>query len=134
LLSALAEAPDFAAGASFLTTQLVEVTGAPRACLFRLDVARESLTMVAAVGFGDASPEISLPLGDLSSPLVISALSLSPVRGTGALGPRQLDTIRNWTTLPLSQPRFRGAPETMSADRAAELIGSDHVTVVTSGE
>ena len=31
LLAALAEAPDFPAAASYLLTQLVEVTGAPRA-------------------------------------------------------------------------------------------------------
>jgi len=134
LLSALAEAPDFAAGASFLTTQLVEITQSRRACLFRLEAAQESLTMVAAVGFDDTTPEVSLPLGDLSSPLVIGALSLSPVRGSGAIGPRVLDPIERWTTLPLSQPRFRGAPEPMSADRASELVSSDRVTVVATGE
>ena len=42
LLSALAEAPDFAAAASFLLTQLVEITGASKACMLRLDASQEA--------------------------------------------------------------------------------------------
>ena len=51
LLSALAEAPDYPGAASFLLTQLVDLTGSARACLLRLDSAQENLTLVAASGF-----------------------------------------------------------------------------------
>ena len=76
LLSALAEAPDFAAAASFLLTQLAEITAAPRALMLRIDGPQENLTVVATTG-PDVPPSVNIPIGDLSSPLIISALSLT---------------------------------------------------------
>src|SRR5215216_3497555 len=134
LLSALAEAPDFAAAASFLLTQLVEITAASRACMLRVDEAQEALVVVAAAGFDENQPEFGIPLVDLSSPLVLSALSLAPVRGKARLAQRALASFEDWVALPMSQPRFRGAPETMSEQRAAELLSSSSVTLIASGE
>ncbi|MDB4878165.1 MAG: sensor protein [Gemmatimonadetes bacterium] len=134
LLSALAEAPDFPAAASFLLTQLADITGASRAAMLRLDPAQESLGVVASVGFDDADATANIPLSDLSSPLVISALSLEPLRGDAPFSQRRFASFQSWATLPLSQPRYRGAPETMSPQRAAELIASDHVTILSSNE
>jgi PAS domain S-box-containing protein len=124
LLAALAEAPDFTAAASYFLTQLAEVSRAPRACMVRLDASHENIVLVAAVGFVPPLPAISVPISDLSSPLVVSALTLTPIRGNSPLPQRALARLAAWIALPMSQPRFRGAPEMMSAQRAAELIGS----------
>src|SRR5262245_63266280 len=99
LLSALAEAPDLAAAASKLLTQIAERTGAARACMLRLDAMQESLQSVAALGLDASLPPAGIPIGDASNPLVISALALAPVVGKGALGPRALASLHSWMTL-----------------------------------
>jgi PAS domain-containing protein len=133
LLSALAEAPDFAAAASYLLTQLAEITTAPRALMLRIDTPQENLTLVGSTG-ADEQPAVSIPIGDLSSPLIISALSLAPARGDEPLPQRALASIVPWVSIPMSQPRFRGAPETMNAQRAGELISSPSVELLHIGE
>src|SRR5689334_23950905 len=133
LLSALAEAPDFAAAASFLLTQLAETTAAPRAVMLRVDAAQENLAVIASAGI-DLQDRVSIPIGDLSSPLIISALSLSPARGDEPLPQRALASIVPWVSIPMSQPRFRGAPETMNAQRGAELLSSPSVELLQIGE
>src|SRR4051812_31685083 len=122
LLSALAEAPDFPAAASFLLTQVAELTGATRACMWRLDPAEEAIAVVASSGFTPELPPIGFGLGDLSNPLVISTLAAIPVTGIGGLGPRALADFATWYALPLTQPRYRGAPELMPTQRGRELI------------
>src|SRR5512132_4080384 len=139
LLSALAEAPDFAAASSFLLTQLADITAAPRCCLLRIDEPLENLRLVSCLGFdeGGAPPTARVPVGDLSNPLIISTLSLLPARGNAPLSHRGLESLesfRPWLAVPLSQPRFRGAPETMGAQRAGELIAAPSITLLTNGE
>jgi PAS domain S-box-containing protein len=134
LLSALAEAPDFPAAASYLLTHLVEITGAPRACMLRVDASNEALVMVAALGFDVDAPTVSIPIGDLSSPLVISTLSLTPIRGQLPLAQRAFGPVAAWVTLPMSQPRFRGAPDTIPQDRAVELMGTSSTVLVDALE
>ena len=134
LLSALAEAPDFTAAASFFLTQLAEVTRTSRACMLRLDSAHESLVLASAIGFDSTLPAISIPTSDLSNPLVISTLSLSPVRGERALPVRGLAALTSWIALPLSQPRLRAPTEMISAQRGAELIGSSTIEVLPTRE
>ena len=132
LLSGLAEAPDFRAAASFLLAQLAELAGAPRAAMFRLDSSHESAQLIAAIGL-DAEPgDLAIPLSDLSSPLVISALALVRMQGTSSLGPRALAGFERWILLPMSQPRYRGAPGAMSPDRAAELVSSRTISVLVT--
>src|SRR5437773_11833546 len=80
ILAALAEAPDFRGAASFLLAQFQDITGAERAALLRIDDAEESLRTVATVGFPDGF-HVEFPLGDLANPAVVSALSLSAIRG-----------------------------------------------------
>ncbi|HET7374751.1 MAG TPA: hypothetical protein VFJ20_15285, partial [Gemmatimonadaceae bacterium] len=130
LLSALAEAPDLPAAASFLLAQLVDITSAPRALMLRLDPAYEALGYIASAGFDPEPTRLSIPLVDLSNPLVISALALVPVRGGKSLGFRALAGIGEWLLLPMSQPRQRGAPERMAPQRASELIASPSITVL----
>ena len=134
LLSALAEAPDFPAAASFFLTYLVDITRATKACMLRLDAAREQMELVAAFGLETDLPSIGIPIGDLSNPLVVSALTLAPVIGTAALAQRTFSSIVPWMALPLSQPRVRGAPEILSTQRGAELIGSRTITLLESPE
>src|SRR3954467_15764181 len=105
LLSALAEAPDFSAAASYLLTQIAEITGAARSFMLRCDPSQETLHAVATLGFDAGLAALNVPSADLSSPLVASTLALVPIRGQGAaLGPRALAGMRNWVTLPMAQP------------------------------
>jgi PAS domain S-box-containing protein len=131
LLSALAEAPDFSAAASFLLTQIAEITGAARSFMVRFDASQEALHAVATLGFDAGLPSLSVPVNDLASPLMASALALVPIHGDAApLGPRALASLRNWHTLPMGQPRMRGALEIMSAQRASELLASSGVRLL----
>jgi PAS domain S-box-containing protein len=134
LLSALAEAPDFAAAASYLLAELTELTGSPRACMLRADSSDDVLTVVASSGFSGEVPNFSISLGDISNPLVISARSLTSARGQGKLGPRELADLRGWTVLPMSQPGFRAAASVMSPQRAAELLSAADAMPITTQE
>jgi PAS domain S-box-containing protein len=130
LLSALAEAPDFPAAAAFVLAQLAEMTGSARIAMLQLDPSQDTLTLEAAIGFEIGQAAVTVPTSDLSSPLVISALSLAPLRGNLLFGQRVFATLRSWVTLPLSQPRIRAARETITPQRTAELIASAHVEVL----
>ena len=129
LLSAIAEAPDISAATAHLLAQLADLTAARRAVMFKLDSAQHSLIAVASLGFGDAPPAFSISLGDLSSPLVISALSLVPMQSGSEIGLQALDGMAPWIALPMSQPLQRGSLEVMKRGRAAELIASRPVTM-----
>src|SRR5215813_9816375 len=124
LLSALAEAPDVAAATSKLLIQIAEHTGAKRACMLRLDVAQETLEVVSTVGLGADLAPAGFAVGDASNALVISALSLTPLVGEGALGPGTFASIGTWMTLPMSQPQFPGSLEVLSPQRVAELAAA----------
>ncbi len=134
LLSALAEAPDFPAAASFLLTELAEIAHSPRAYMLRLDPSQESLTLVSAVGVEGELPIVSISITALSHPLVVSALSLSPARGQGTLDQFGFVQPGSWTTLPMSQPRIRGAPEALSVPHAVELLSSSGAMVLNLAE
>ena len=134
LLSALAEAPDFDSTASFFLTQLAEIARTPRALLLQVDAARESLEIVASVGFETPMPPLALSVGDIGSPLVVAALTMHPMRGTTHLPHRALAHIVPWLALPLSQPRQRGTIEPMSAHRGAELLNTSSITFLETPE
>ncbi len=130
LLSALAEAPDFAAAASFLLTHLAELTGAPRAYMLRLDAPQESLALVSAIGIDGGLPVINISISSLSSPLVVSALAMATVRGTSPLTQYGFSPLNAWAAIPMSQPRIRGAPEALPLARAAELLSAAGATLL----
>ena len=130
LLSAIAEAPDLSAATSHLLAQLADVTAARRAVMLKVDAAQHSLSVVASAGFGSTVPVFGISLGDLSSPLVISALSLIPLQGVTTLGARALEDMVPWTTLPMSQPMQRGSLEVMKRERAKELISSRSIAML----
>ncbi len=130
LLSSIAEAPDFPAATSHLLAQLADITAARRAVMLKIDAAQHSLVVVAANGF-DPPPAFSISLGDLSSPLVICALSLLPIRGESELGPRALEDMVPWVVVPMSQPLQRGSLEVMNQERAAELVSSRSASILS---
>jgi PAS domain S-box-containing protein len=134
LLSALAEAPDIQAVASFLVAQLVEITGAPRGAVLRIDASRENLAVLASTGFPFDPHPVTISLGNLSSPIVVSTLSLLPVQGTVPLEQRGFSDLAEWYVLPMAQPHARGAIGVMARDRASELATSLHSAPLTRAE
>ena len=81
LLSALAEAPDFAAALSFLLAQLAEIAGARRAYALVPDDDGD-FQPASQLGFGlDEARVSSLSAGDVDHPLVVSATAILPKRG-----------------------------------------------------
>src|SRR3954462_13153076 len=119
LLSALAEAPDSAAASSFLVAQLAELSGAQRVAMLRLDAGQETLSATAASVDKDVG--LSIALSDFANPLVLSALSLSPVVGDTPL-PVPFSGYRRWTALPMTQPRTRLAPPVLPFQQSVELL------------
>jgi PAS domain S-box-containing protein len=134
LLSALAEAPDFQAAASFLVTQLIEFSGARRACMLRLDESLENIVIVAEWGFAPETAPFAVSVSDLSNPLTVSTLALVAVHGIGTFGSRGFSDLKEWYALPMSQPRYRGAAEIMSVDRARDLLSAPQITVMANSD
>jgi len=134
LLSALAEAPDLASAASFLLTQIVDVTSASRACVFRIEASQENLRLVASSGFDPDPGPVSIALSDVSSPLIVATLAMAIVQGESPLGLHSFASLEPWIAFPMPQPRFRGAPESISVARGIELVGSPTVTVLPRSE
>ena len=133
LLSALAEAPDFNSAASFLLAQVVDFADAERGHMLRLDSVQESLVSVASVGY-ETPPHAAISIGDLSNPLVVCALSLSPVTGGGRSSIRAFVSMSRWTALPLPQPRLRGTLQAMPLQHAQELLGEGEVRLLSPVE
>jgi PAS domain S-box-containing protein len=114
LLSAISEAPDFGTAARFMIAQLADILGARRALAITLDTPPQRFIVTAAVGFdGDTVPTISLPIDDLSNPIIVSALSLHAVSCPGAAPVPEIP-FGEWTAIPFPQPQFRGAPRLLS--------------------
>src|SRR4051812_37528666 len=132
LLSALAEAPDSAAASAFLAAQLAELSGAERVHMFRVDANQESLISVAGFDRGRPAAAAPLLLSDFGSPVVLSALALSPVVGTKPH--RGFDGFDEWTSLLMTQLRNRLSPPVMSRQQAAELLAPHGLTPIQRAE
>ena len=133
VLSALAEAPDFSSAAAFLLAQVLDLAEAERGHMLRLDTAQESLASISSIGY-DSPPHAEIPIGDLSNPLVICALSLAPVTGGGRSSIRAFVSMARWTALPMPQPRIRGSLPVMPLPRAQELLGDGEVRLLSPVE
>jgi PAS domain S-box-containing protein len=121
LLSALAEAPDFAAALSFLLAQVAEIAGARRAYALVPDD-EGVLRPVAQIGF--ASDELgpsSLSTADIDHPIVVAALGMVPVTGC-EIDPRHATAFAPWVALPLPRPHYRGAPKPLPESQARERL------------
>ena len=114
-----------------MIAQLADILGARRALAITLDSPPKRLIVTAAVGFeGEPVPSVSIPMGDLSNPLVVSALSLHAVscsQGTLLSGL----PFSDWTAIPFPQPQFRGAPRILT-DAELELVQLDGCKVRTA--
>ncbi len=114
LLSAISDAPDFEAAATFMLAQFADIVGARRALAVTLDSPPRRFVNTASIGFdGETLPTISLPTDDLSNPLTLAALSLQAVSCDGVVPLNGLP-FGEWTAVPFPQPQFRGAPALLS--------------------
>ncbi|HUQ99716.1 MAG TPA: ATP-binding protein [Gemmatimonadaceae bacterium] len=121
LLSAISEAPDFATAATYMIAQFADILGARRALAITLDSPPQRFVITAHVGFeGETPPSVSLPIEDLSSPVVVAALSLHAVGCEGA-APLPGLPLDEWIAIPFPQPQFRGAPHVLT-DAELEMV------------
>jgi PAS domain S-box-containing protein len=120
LLSALAEAPDLSAAATFLLNDILATTGARRACLLRFDMVEEHLALTAHAGFGEYPPA-EMAIGERSHPWMVSTLALSPIVSQGAR-PGGRIPFEHWTALPMPRPHYRGAPAIWPDSYAMQVL------------
>jgi PAS domain S-box-containing protein len=121
LLSALAEAPDFAAAATFLLNHVLGATGTGRACLFRFDGGEQHLVLTAQAGFTVLPTELSI--AQRAHPWMVATRALTPVVGAAAPGSRSMQIpVDGWTALPMPRPHYRGAPAIWPNSYAAEVL------------
>ena len=122
LLATLAEAPDLASSAAFLLSRLGELSGSGRGFVRLLDPALEVFGVVAMVGF-EADEELpALSVSDLSHPVVVSALSLHPVRCEKGATDDPRVPFREWIALPLPRGDDRAGPPIIPSSRALDLL------------
>jgi len=114
LLSIISGAPDFATAARFLTAQFADLAGAKRALTVALDSPPDRFTVIASVGFEpDEVPGVTLPVDDLTNPIVISALSLHALTCQDR-PPLPSVPFAVWAAIPFPQPQFRGSPNVLT--------------------
>ena len=131
LLSALAEAPDFAAALSFLLAQLAEIAGARRAyALVPND--EGDFQPASQLGFAPDEPRVSsLSAADVDHPLVVSAAALLLVAGREQ-DPRHPLPFVPWLALPLPRAHYRGAPKPLAEAQARERVAASGMAQVLS--
>jgi PAS domain S-box-containing protein len=134
LLSALAQAPDFAGALSFLLAQLAEIAGARRAYALVPDDEGE-LRPAGQTGFATDEPGPSaLSTADVDHPLVVATLAVVPVAGRES-DPRHPTPFAPWVGLPLPRPHYRGAPKPLSEAQARErLAGTPSAQLASVGQ
>jgi hypothetical protein len=121
LLSALAEAPDLLAAATFLLTDILATTAARRALLLRFDTDEEQLVLIAQAGADESSPT-EYAIGERTHPWMVSTLALTPVFSEGLGRTASRVPFDVWTALPVPRPHYRGAPEIWTDSYAAEVL------------
>jgi PAS domain S-box-containing protein len=123
LLSALAEAPDFAAALSFLLAQLADIAGARRAYALVPNDEGE-LEPAAQLGFGPEDRRLSaLSIGDVDHPLVVATTAILAVAARDG-DSRHPMPFSPWIALPLPRPHYRGAPKPLPEAQARERLAA----------
>ncbi|HMC54684.1 MAG TPA: ATP-binding protein [Gemmatimonadaceae bacterium] len=133
LLSALAEAPDYASAASFLLAEVSAMAGSAPAVLLRFVPTQEALAFVSHVHLrAEDSRQLPEIIEDRSHPLMVAALALTPivresqrVARVGRFGP-----VHEWTALPMPQPHYRGAPSLMPDTQAEAMLAGTGARLV----
>ena len=121
LLSALAEAPDIAAAAMFLLSDVLATTGARRALMLQFDRNEEDLLLIAQVGADDAMLT-EYAIGERGHPWMVATLTLTPVVNDGRMKSSARVPFESWTCLPMPRPHYRGAPAIWTDAYAAEVL------------
>jgi PAS domain S-box-containing protein len=123
LLSALAEAPDFASGLSFLLAQLADIAGARRAyALVPCD--EEEMELAAHLGFAPDEPRpVPVSITDIDHPYTIAAAAILPVAARES-HPHHVTPFTPWMALPLPRPHARGAPKALPEAQARERLAA----------
>jgi PAS domain S-box-containing protein len=121
LLTALAEAPDFAAAADIFVAHVAQEAGAPRGWLLTIGSDRETLRAVSALHGGQAVTVTERSLERTDDPLVASALSLVSLSSGDCTALRE-PALAGWTALALPQVRARGTLPLLGAARVRELL------------
>ncbi|MEO7084749.1 MAG: PAS domain-containing sensor histidine kinase [Gemmatimonadaceae bacterium] len=129
LLSALAEALDLEAAASFLLNDVLATTGARRALLLRFDIDDEVLVLASHAGFGDPRP-VEMTIAERNHPWMVAMMSLSPVVSDGTAELDGRIPFDSWTALPMPRPHYRGAPAVWSDSYAAELLAPQDARLI----
>jgi PAS domain S-box-containing protein len=125
VLSALAEAPDYASAAAFVLNEISTRAGDIPAVLLRFAQSQESLLLVSQIGLS-AEEQRQLPtsIEDRNHAIVVCALALTPVvrqaQRTVRVG--RYGAIHEWTALPMPQPHYRGAPALIPDEAAAKAV------------
>jgi PAS domain S-box-containing protein len=128
-LSALAEAPDLAAAATFLLNDILASTGARRALLLQFDREDEELVLVAQAGAGSGGLA-EYAIGERTHPWMISSLTLTPVMKDGLSASLRGLPFESWTCFPMPRQHYRGAPEIWTDTYAAQLLTSKSARLV----
>ena len=130
LLSALAEAPDYASAASFLLSEVSALAGNVPVALLRFLPAQDALVLVdqSRVNAADVA-QLPASIEDRSHPLFVCTLALTPVirQAHGMVRAGRFGPFHDWTALPLPQPHYRGAPALLNevhAQAAASAAGA----------
>ena len=121
LLSALAEAPNLPAAATFLLTDVLATTGARRALLLQFDTDEDQLVLIGQAGADESSPT-EYAIGERSHPWMVSTLALTPVFSDGLGRTASRVPFDIWTALPMPRPHYRGAPEIWTDSYAAQVL------------
>jgi PAS domain S-box-containing protein len=133
LLSALAEAPDYGSGASFLLGEISTLAGGVPAALLRFVPGEDSLVFVDYVRTrGDDARQFPESIEGRDHPLMVCALALSPVvREAGKVARAgRFGAMHDWTALPMPQPHYRGAPAIMPDAQASTLLATAGARVI----
>jgi PAS domain S-box-containing protein len=133
LLSALAEAPDLQAAATFLLADLLARTGATRGLMLRFETGDEQLALVGHLGF-DQPPAHEYRIGERSHPWMVSTLALSPVLNDEPARPGARIPLDEWTALPMPRPHYRGAPAIWPDSYAEQVLAPTGARLVALEE
>jgi PAS domain S-box-containing protein len=99
-----------------------------------MDEAQDAFVMRRSMALAaDMHPPLALDLGDVSHPLVASAMSYIPIMAEEPLTTRKPVPFERWIALPLPQPSFRGSPSAMSPQAVRDALADCPVRLVTAG-
>lgn len=119
LVASIADAPDFSTAARFLVAQLLDETAAGRASIYMLSRDHRSISIVATEGETEAMLPDHLNLKHATDPIVISTMTLTPVKSLS----------RPMVALPFPQPQSWHVPR-VSPPSMLERLSADEIEIL----